>query len=196
MFGIDFGDAGGAFTIGIVYGGIIIVALWLAMIIWVYRDMGARSRDGITQLMFAVVVAVLTLPGLFIYMLLRPRETLSEAYERSLEEEALLQEIEEKPTCPGCGQRVHDDWQVCANCHTRLKKACVTCKQLLELSWNICPHCATRQEAVELNFNTQGNYAQPQNPPTQQQRISVKRQSSTRTSAEPLEFVDGDDYDY
>lgn len=190
MFGIDLGDDG-AVTFSIVYGGIIVVALWLAMIIWVYRDMGARSRDGITQLMFAVIVAVLTLPGLFIYMLLRPRETLSEAYERSLEEEALLQEIEEKPSCPGCGQRVHDKWQVCANCHTRLKKACVSCRQLLELSWNICPHCATRQEAVELNFNTQ-----PQTQPAQQQRISVKRQSPTRQSAEPLEFVDGEDYDY
>ena len=50
----------------------------------------------------AVMVAILNVPGLLIYIFLRPRETLSEAYERSLEEEALLQEIEEKPVCPGC----------------------------------------------------------------------------------------------
>lgn len=195
MLGIDFGDLDSIVTFGIVYGGIILVALWLAMIIWVYRDMRARSRDSISQLMFAGIVAVLTLPGLFIYMLLRPRETLSEAYERSLEEEALLQEIEEKPTCPGCGQRVHDNWQVCANCHTRLKKACLGCGKLLELSWNLCPHCATRQEAVELNFNTQ-NYAptQSQTAQSRQQRISVKRQSPAQTPAEPLEFIDNDDY--
>jgi RNA polymerase subunit RPABC4/transcription elongation factor Spt4 len=62
-----------------------------------------------------------------------------------LEEEALLQEIEEKPTCPGCGHRVHDDWQACPYCHTRLKKPCRHCVNLLELSWNLCPHCATDQ---------------------------------------------------
>ena len=68
--------------------------------------MRSRSRDTFAQLGSLLLVALLTIPGLIIYLLIRPRETLSEAYERSLEEEALLQEIEEKPTCPGCGQRV------------------------------------------------------------------------------------------
>ena len=195
MFGIDFGD-NNLITFAVVYVGIIIVAFWLAMIIWVYRDMRARARDGISQLMFAGIVAVLTLPGLFIYLLLRPRETLSEAYERSLEEEALLQEIEEKPTCPGCGQRVHDDWQACAYCHTRLKKACISCNRLLELSWNLCPHCATSQEGVDLNLNLGGYSQQPQARQSRQQRISVKRKDPATTSTESLEFVDTDDYDY
>ena len=84
-----------------VYGGVVVVVFWLAMVLWAYRDMRARSRDGLAQLFAASVVAILNVPGLFIYILMRPRETLSEAYERSLEEEALLQEIEEKPTCPG-----------------------------------------------------------------------------------------------
>ncbi|MEO0594778.1 MAG: zinc ribbon domain-containing protein [Chloroflexota bacterium] len=136
---------------GAVYAGVVLVAFWVAMIIWVYRDMGARSRDGLAKIFAAAVVAVLTIPGLFIYILMRPRETLSEAYERSLEEEALLQEIEEKPTCPGCGQRVHDDWQACAYCHTRLKKPCRSCKSLLELSWNLCPYCAADQSRYDPN---------------------------------------------
>src|SRR5687767_12665296 len=129
----------------VVYVGVNLAVFWVAMVIWAYRDMRARSRDTLAQLFVALLVAVLTIPGLFIYILLRPRETLSEAYERSLEEEALLQEIEEKPTCPGCGQRIQDDWQACAYCHTRLKKPCFHCGELLELSWNLCPHCATDQ---------------------------------------------------
>jgi len=194
MFGIDFGD-GGLITFAVIYSGVIIVALWLAMIIWVYRDMRARSRDGISQLIFAVVVAVLTLPGLFIYLLLRPRETLSESYERSLEEEALLQEIEEKPTCPGCGQRVHDDWQACAYCHTRLKKACISCRHLLELSWNLCPHCASSQGEIALELpDYSQQQAQPQQRQSRQQRISVRRQDPASTSTESIEFVDTDDY--
>ncbi len=130
-----------------VYGGVVLAAFWLAMIIWAYRDMRARSRDGLAQLLVALLVAVLNIPGLFVYILLRPRETLAEAYERSLEEEALLQEIEEKPVCPGCGQRVQDDWQACPACHTRLKKACHVCHNLLELPWMLCPYCASPQPA-------------------------------------------------
>ncbi|MDW8172591.1 MAG: zinc ribbon domain-containing protein [Anaerolineae bacterium] len=128
-----------------VYGGVILLALWLALVTWAYRDMRARSRDRLAQFFVAISVAVLNVFGVFIYVLLRPRETLSEAYERSLEEEALLQEIEEKPSCPGCSQRVREEWQVCPNCHTRLKKPCHVCGHLLELPWTICPHCAAAQ---------------------------------------------------
>ena len=128
-----------------VYGAVVLAAFWLAMIIWAYRDMRSRSRDPLAQILVGAVVAVLNLPGLFVYILLRPRETLSEAYERSLEEEALLQEIEEKPTCPGCSQRVQDNWQACPHCHTRLKKPCAVCNHLLELQWTLCPHCASPQ---------------------------------------------------
>lgn len=133
----------------VVYLSVILVIFWIAMIIWAYRDMRARSRDGLARLLAAIVVAILTIPGLFIYILMRPRETLSEAYERSLEEEALLQEIEEKPTCPGCGQRVKEAWQACPYCHTRLKKPCRSCTELLELSWNLCPYCAADQSRYE-----------------------------------------------
>ncbi|MCA9916049.1 MAG: zinc ribbon domain-containing protein, partial [Anaerolineae bacterium] len=74
--------------VALVYGGVVLAAFWLAMIIWAYRDMRARSRDGIASILVGIMVAILTIPGLFIYIMLRPRETLSEAYERSLEEEA------------------------------------------------------------------------------------------------------------
>lgn len=137
----------------VAYTGVIVVVFWVAMVIWAYRDMRARSRDGLAQIFAAIVVAILNIPGLFIYILMRPRETLSEAYERSLEEEALLQEIEEKPTCPGCGHRVKEEWQACPYCHTRLKKPCRQCTELLELSWNLCPHCATDQSRYEPSEN-------------------------------------------
>jgi RNA polymerase subunit RPABC4/transcription elongation factor Spt4 len=137
-------ESAGNIVLGIsVYLGMVLAAFWLAMVIWAYRDMRSRSRDGLGQLVVALMVLVLNLPGLLIYLLLRPRETMSDAYERSLEEEALLQEIEEKPTCPGCKQRVHSDWQVCPACHTRLKKPCTRCNNMLELSWTLCPYSRT-----------------------------------------------------
>jgi RNA polymerase subunit RPABC4/transcription elongation factor Spt4 len=124
-------------------------AFWLAFIIWTYNDMRARSRDPLAQIAAAAMVAVLFVFGIIIYVMLRPRETLADAYERSLEEEALLQEIEEKPACSGCGRPTKYEWQICPYCHTRLKKACIQCGYLLEMSWNICPSCATSQVVEE-----------------------------------------------
>jgi RNA polymerase subunit RPABC4/transcription elongation factor Spt4 len=133
--------------------GAFLAALWLSLIFWTYRDMRARSRDLFAAILAAAVVAVLTLPGLIIYLILRPPKTLSETYEQSLEEEALLQEIEEKRVCPGCGRQAHEDWMICPNCLTKLKKNCATCGKLMDLPWNVCPYCATPVEGKAIASN-------------------------------------------
>lgn len=118
-------------------------ALWLGLVIWTFKDMRARSRDPFAQIMASFMVAVLMIPGWLIYLMLRPRESLAEAYERALEEEALLQEIEERPACAGCSRPIKDDWIICPRCHTRLRKSCPECHHLLELQWNLCPYCGS-----------------------------------------------------
>lgn len=130
--------------------GAFLSALWLSLIIWTYRDMRARTRDVYAQILAAAVVAVLFLPGLVIYLILRPPQTLNEIYEESLEEEALLQEIEERRTCPGCGRHTQEAWIACPNCHTKLKKNCANCGRLMELPWNLCPYCATSVEGIRV----------------------------------------------
>lgn len=125
--------------------GAVVTAFWVAFVIWTYNDMKARSRDPLAQMVAAIMVAVLSIFGLIIYIMLRPRETLSDAYERSLEEEALLQEIEEKPACPGCGRPSKAHWQVCPHCHTVLRHKCYNCGEILELSWQVCPSCTASQ---------------------------------------------------
>lgn len=100
-----------------------------------------RSRDPFAQILAALVVALLPVIGLVIYLILRPPETLAEAYERALEEEALLQEIEERPACPGCSRTIDRHWILCPHCQTRLRRACMDCNALLELHWAICPYC-------------------------------------------------------
>ena len=124
--------------------GALFAALWLSFIIWAFRDMRLRSRDPFAQILAAVLVAVLPGVGIIIYLILRPPETLAEAYERALEEEALLQEIEEKPHCPGCSRIVDGRWLLCPHCHTRLKKACPDCNSLMELQWTLCPFCGNQ----------------------------------------------------
>ena len=131
--------------------GGVIVALLGGMAIWTFRDIRARSRDILAQILATLLVLVLPVIGLVVYLMLRPRETLEEAYEHSLEQEALLQAIEEPEECPGCGQRVDGSFLYCPDCHTRLKKACPECGKALRLHWSICPYCgaSVTPQAVE-----------------------------------------------
>ena len=125
----------------VAFGGSFLAALWLALVIWTWRDIRSRARDPLAQALAVLVVAVLNLPGVLVYLILRPAHSLEEDYQRTLEEEALLASIEDQMLCPGCERRVKDEWQVCPNCHTKLKKSCPTCGKLMELPWNICPYC-------------------------------------------------------
>jgi predicted RNA-binding Zn-ribbon protein involved in translation (DUF1610 family) len=129
------------FLIAVGFGTAFIVALWVSLVIWTFRDIRTRSKDPFIRILALLVSAVLFLPGVIIYFVLRPPHTIEEDYQKVLEEEALLQTIETKPVCPACGRKVQETWMVCPGCHTVLKKKCQHCDQLLELSWKVCPYC-------------------------------------------------------
>lgn len=130
------------------FGAAFVVALWVSLIIWTFHDIRSRSRDALVRILAVLVSAILFLPGVVIYMLLRPRTTLEYEYSRALEDEALLRRIEENPLCPGCGRRIEADWLVCPGCHVILKKPCVACGRPLQFSWDICPYCSREVEGV------------------------------------------------
>ena len=129
--------------IGTGFAAAFMLALWISLILWTFRDIRRRARDPLVHVLAILVVAILFLPGILIYLILRPAHTVEDEYQQTLEEEALLQSIEDIPLCPGCGRHIQADWVVCPDCHTRLKKVCRQCGKLMELSWNLCPYCAT-----------------------------------------------------
>ena len=138
------------------FAGAFIVALWVALIIWTYRDIRSRHRDKLVHILAAVLVALLNLPGILVYLILRPSRTLEEEYQQTLEEESLLQSIEDQTICPGCERHIREDWLVCPTCQTKLRKACHSCGRLMELPWDICPYCGTpvpgmRKEGTTMN---------------------------------------------
>jgi RNA polymerase subunit RPABC4/transcription elongation factor Spt4 len=110
--------------------------------------MRARSRDAFAQFLAALMVLVLGPFGVILYFILRPRESLAEKYERSLEEEALLQDIEERQICPGCKQPIQPDYRLCPICHTHLRTPCVHCSRLIHPRWDLCPYCGQSQKPV------------------------------------------------
>lgn len=117
------------------------VAFWLGLAVWTFRDIRARTRDPIAILLATALSLVFGPVGVLLYLLLRPKETLAEQYDRALEEEALLREIEDLNLCPGCRRPTKDDWQLCPYCHTPLRRPCPQCGRLIDLAWTICPYC-------------------------------------------------------
>jgi RNA polymerase subunit RPABC4/transcription elongation factor Spt4 len=141
------------------FGGAFFLALWLSLIVWTFRDARLRSRDIFAILLATLMVTIFGPLGVILYFLLRPPTTLAELYERSLEEEALLQDLEERPQCPTCSRLVDDIWIVCPDCHSSLKKPCANCGKSLNLNWNICPFCGVHVTAAEADFSGHDHYS-------------------------------------
>ena len=92
-------------------------------------------------------------------MLLRPKHTLAEVYDRQLEEEALLRDITARRACPKCQTVTEPDWLLCPICATELRRSCASCGKPLELNWVVCPHCATQVGQMKAGNN--GHTTQP-----------------------------------
>jgi RNA polymerase subunit RPABC4/transcription elongation factor Spt4 len=126
--------------------GAYLLALWFALAIWTYRDITARTTNAVVQVLSTLLAVLFFAPGAIIYLILRPRETLDEAFQRSIEEEYLVQDLEEYPLCPSCRRAVRDDFVYCPHCHVELRGACENCRRLIDLRWEICAYCGADQQ--------------------------------------------------
>ncbi len=134
--------------------GLYIIILWLAAAYWAYRDLQSRTTNPVTPYLAAALVILFTpflFPfGLVVYRILRPSETVAEANERALAEEAMMVEIEAQPHCANCSRQVHADWIICPTCRNRLRRVCPNCSRLIELDWSLCAWCGKDFERPEL----------------------------------------------
>lgn len=117
------------------------VAFWIAMVVWVFRDIRLRTRDVFAWILAAVLALVMGPIGVILYLFLRPKETLAEVYDRQLEEEALLRDISLRRACPGCQAVTEPEWLACPHCRTELRRLCPSCGKPQDLNWVICPYC-------------------------------------------------------
>ncbi|MCA9859875.1 MAG: zinc ribbon domain-containing protein [Thermomicrobiales bacterium] len=132
-------------------GGYLVV-LWFALVVWTYRDIGSRSQSVVTQIFATLMSLLFFVPGTLLYLLMRPRNTIDEAFQRSLEEEYLLQDIEETSLCPSCQRQVSDDYILCPHCQTNLKQPCTSCNTLIKVGWPICPYCGSDQSEQAISI--------------------------------------------
>lgn len=118
------------------------VLLWAASVLWTYRDIRSRSDDVVVQVLAVSLALLLPFAGLVLHMILRPRQTLSEKYERTLEEQYLRRDLEEPYACPNCQRGIEQDFILCPHCHTSLRRRCDSCHRVIDLTWSVCPYCA------------------------------------------------------
>ena len=67
--------------------GLYILAIYLAMVFWTVRDAQQRTENQLLPYLAGLMVVILNIFGLFLYLIVRPKETLGEAYERQLAED-------------------------------------------------------------------------------------------------------------
>jgi hypothetical protein len=137
------------FQLLLALSGAYTLALWFALIVWAFRDIESRSRSVVAQIFSTLLVVLFFVPGALIYLLLRPRETLDEAFGRALEEEYLLQDLEDLNLCTTCHHPVREDFVVCPHCYTELRRTCPSCERLIDVNWAICAFCTAELVTVE-----------------------------------------------
>ena len=109
-------------------------------------------RNALIAPYLAAVFIILFTPFLFIfgvllYRLIRPQETVEEANERALAQEAMLREMQTQH-CQTCGRRVEETWLICPYCRGRLRALCPACNRIYELDWAVCAWCGIDPRAL------------------------------------------------
>jgi len=174
---------GGSLESALRLGAIVLISyalvLWLSAVVWVYRDVRNRTGDQVSQLVAVVLVAVFNVPGLVVYLVIRPQTTLADAYERSLEAEAILHELQlTASSCQGCRRPIDDDFNICPFCRVVLREPCRTCSRLVRTSWTACPYCATERQPARQ---------QPMPPPQAGRRMEPPRRTTQQRRPQPAQ---------
>ncbi len=134
-------------TLGIIalVTGLYVGATWIATIVWTLRDVTQRTRNVGAIMGASLLVTATFVFGLALYLIVRPRQTVRQRYERQLEEQVLMQELTRLHSCPACARPVQADYVACPACATNLKAQCRSCSRAIDHSWVACPYCAERE---------------------------------------------------
>lgn len=120
-----------------------VLAMWAAMVAWAYRDACARTADPWIRWGSAALVGICNIPGLLLYLAVRPSEPMVERYNRQLEAEAFLREVRKDTACSSCRRAVDAEFAYCPYCTAELQSPCGSCARMVRSSWTLCAYCAT-----------------------------------------------------
>ncbi len=122
--------------------------LWLAIIIWVTRDVINRSNNILFQVISILLNTILPVFGLVIYLLIRPSKTILEKYY----DEAELKALSLGKFCEICNSQVNEAYDFCPECGKDLKNKCNSCKKTSLKTYKICPYCGKNKDKKDKNL--------------------------------------------
>lgn len=139
------------FNIFSVVIGALFIVFWLVITGWVWIDSGERTSKLSIRVVYIVLVVLLNIPGLIIYLIIRPSETIEEIYWADLERRYLKFETSELGDCSKCGSQLYPGFVFCTNCGNEIKIRCPRCNVLVNKDHKHCEFCGfqIRDRAVE-----------------------------------------------
>lgn len=114
---------------------------WIVVLYWVWLDSGDRTSKIIVRIAYVLLVTILNIVGLFIYLMIRPSQTIEEIYWSDLERRYLKYETSELGDCPKCGEQLFPGYRFCPKCKYRLKIKCSNCGVYIDRQCKFCPSC-------------------------------------------------------
>lgn len=123
---------------------LMLIAIWIAMIVFTFTDARRRISDPFL-VGCATAASFFPFVGTLVYTILRPPEFLDDVRERETdvqESEVRLRHLQFN-SCHKCGSPVESDFLRCPACRTRVKEPCPSCAKPVGLNWKVCPYCET-----------------------------------------------------
>jgi len=117
---------------------------WIVLIGWVWIDSGERTSNTSYRVIYLLLVIILNIPGLIIYFIIRPSETIEQIYWADLERRYLKYETAELGDCSKCGSQLLPGYIYCTNCGNEIKKKCPTCGVMIGKNVKFCAYCGTQ----------------------------------------------------
>lgn len=128
--------------------------IWISLIVWVIKDIVNRTESIILQTISILIILIWTPFGIFIYLLIRPSQTLFEKYNNEVEDNLnIMQEMIEWKNedlwdvlhCFACDTPILHEFKYCPKCAIKLKNKCNSCSKIVYRNWKICPFCWDEQ---------------------------------------------------
>lgn len=131
--------------------------VWIALIIWVAKDISSRSNSRIIQVFCVLIMILFTPLWVFLYLLIRPRKSIDDKRSSEIEGnlEILSEIVQERLEnsqqvgdyiCSNCDYSIESDFIICPNCKISLKDTCHECHKVIREGWKVCPYCQTKQK--------------------------------------------------
>lgn len=174
------------FNILLVGGLGYIALLWIAIILWVTKDITNRSDNMVFQIVCISFVIFLTpLFGLIIYLILRPSKTLTEKYYEEMQEEFWSHEETSASIehCKSCMARCGKEYKYCPACGDQVGEDCPDCKQNIHVQWASCAYCGFKKEKKDTEILETPHTTIEKKKITPKKRILVKKEKKSQEQA-------------